>query len=283
MTDQWTRIFEASLQTLIASNDGSYSNDFTATADAIADAAVAYCSERERTTADLSRKVEKSANNIINPKTVQPISGIDVSVFQGNINWKQVVESGQQFAYIKATEGVTYTDPNLIFNLDHAVGLKVGCYHFFRPADDPAEQASWFATMAENVLIRGNLIPVVDIEETGPPGKDQWADVSPTEGQAKLEVFCDAIQRARGVRPMLYCRAEWMEANWPGYVWNGLYWLAGYPDSVPLPGVYPAMPAGWPMANCKLWQYSATGSVSGIKGAVDLDRFLGQDLREIEL
>jgi lysozyme len=182
---------------------------------------------------------------------------------------------------------VTYRDPSFYQNWGAANSfhLRAGVYHFFHPADDPVEQAQWFlGSLPYPLRLKvATLIPVVDIEETGPPGKDEWPRFTPAEGQAALEKFCQAVDAALGVRPMLYCRTEWMEANWPGYVWDGLYWLAQYPPAIPLPGVYPWIPTGWPKNNCKLWQYSSTGSVSGIKGAVDLNRFLGQDLKEITL
>ena len=214
--------------------------------------------------------------------STQPISGIDVSVFQGVIDWKQVAASGQQFAYIKATEGVTYCNrSNLNSNWNSARNfhLKTGCYHFFHPADDPVDQANSFLSELPTNLKGVQLIPVVDIEETGPPGKDEWPRFTPVEGQARLESFCDVIKTAIGARPMLYCRTNWMEANWPGYVWNGPYWLAQYGTSL----ITPRCPAGWNHDNLKLWQYSCTGSVAGIKGAVDLNRFLGADLSEITL
>ena len=190
---------------------------------------------------------------------------------------------GKSFVYLKKTEGETYQDPTFQWNCNHAAGLRVGAYHFFRPADDPLEQVAWFIGENKLGLDNGNLIPVVDIEETGPTGKDQWAQFTAAKGQARVEAFCDALQKSIvGVRPMIYSRKNFIEAHLPGLAWNGLYWMAQYPTDIS-PNSRPDVPKGWAPGNCKLWQYSCTGSVAGIKGAVDLNRFLGADLSEITL
>jgi GH25 family lysozyme M1 (1,4-beta-N-acetylmuramidase) len=81
------------------------------------------------------------------------ISGIDVSHFQGTINWSSVAAAGKQFAFAKATEGVTYVDPTVGTNTAgaRAAGLLVGVYHFAHPdTNTAAAEAQHFLTAAAN-------------------------------------------------------------------------------------------------------------------------------------
>ena len=74
------------------------------------------------------------------------IQGIDVSHYQGSINWTSVKNSGKTFAFCKATEGTTYTDPTFATNWAAMknVGLIRGAYHFGHPGSDPISQANRF-------------------------------------------------------------------------------------------------------------------------------------------
>ena len=78
--------------------------------------------------------------------TAQTLAGIDVSSYQGGVDWKSVAASGQQFAFTKATEGVTYTDDQLAANWAgiNAAGMTRGAYHFGHPSIDAVAQANYF-------------------------------------------------------------------------------------------------------------------------------------------
>jgi len=67
--------------------------------------------------------------------------GIDVSKWQGNIEWNEVIKDGVKHAFIKMTEGGTDTDPQFVINWNAAkkVGIKVGAYHYFRDASSTLE------------------------------------------------------------------------------------------------------------------------------------------------
>ena len=287
---QWTRVFEATLQTLISkryrrpwSQDGLVKR-----AADYADRAVRAASERERTATPErpAATPERPASGGVIPSAAH---GIDVSQYQGSIDWSAVWN--RDFAYIKATEGITYQDGNFLSNWINAktAGLKVGGYHFFHPGDDPAKQAENFLSRLREVKCgAGDLIPAVDVEETR-----LTATVGVGAGLACLERFLLAISRCGS--PILYTN----EAFANQYLRKldttlvSAFWLAKWipPGTVPIVGggvtlestSPPVMPLGWPASKLKLWQYSASGSVPGIAGLVDLDLFLGPDLSEITL
>lgn len=96
--------------------------------------------------------------------------GIDVSRYQGNIDWAKVKASGMTFVFIKATEGQTYTDPNYQKNVIGALaaGLMVGTYHFFRATstDGAKAEAAHYANTLNKVggAKALQLPPVMDYE-----------------------------------------------------------------------------------------------------------------------
>ncbi|MBL0015595.1 MAG: hypothetical protein IPP17_03940 [Bacteroidetes bacterium] len=94
------------------------------------------------------------------------IRGIDVSRYQGKIEWAKVKQAGIRFAFIKATEGTDYVDPYFAVNWDEAKdkGIARGAYHFFRPAQDGKAQAEHFLKQVK--WTKGDLPPVLDLEVT---------------------------------------------------------------------------------------------------------------------
>src|SRR5689334_1580650 len=89
------------------------------------------------------------------------VQGIDVSHYQGVIDWNQVAEAGTAFVFIKATEGTSYVDPQFQDNWSgaKAAGLLRGAYHFFQPGEDPQQQAEYFLSVVQTVP--GDLPPVL--------------------------------------------------------------------------------------------------------------------------
>jgi lysozyme len=184
--------------------------------------------------------------------------GIDVSKDQGTIDWQAVAQAGIVFAFVKATDGETYVDPQFSTNWDGAAaaGLLRGAYHFFRAEDSPQSQVDLFW---KTVGGTGELGLVVDVEET--------MGVSNATLIANLTQFLDLLQQASGRQPMLY--------TYPTF-WNGLgtaafgsypLWVAEYEVAAP------KLPSGW--STWKFWQSSQSGTVSGVTGSVDLDVFNG--------
>ena len=95
--------------------------------------------------------------------------GIDASHHQGAIDWEAVTNSDISFAYLKATEGTSYTDPTFAQHRAAAldVGMRVGGYHYFQLCSPGPEQAAHFASVLGD-LSAGNLLPAaVDLELAG--------------------------------------------------------------------------------------------------------------------
>ena len=127
------------------------------------------------------------------------LPGIDVSHWQGTIDWQRVAEKGKRFAFLKATDGHDLLDPTFFANRAgaRANGLPVGAYHFARPdpsKGDAVEEARWFVSQADPRP--GNLLPVLDLETSR--GLDQQ-DVTLWARRWTAEV-----RRLTGVTPLVY-------------------------------------------------------------------------------
>ncbi|HSF38641.1 MAG TPA: GH25 family lysozyme [Thermoanaerobaculia bacterium] len=197
------------------------------------------------------------------------VPGIDVSHYQGTVDWQQVAGAGMAYAFVKATQGVSTVDSQFAVNWPgvQAAGLLRGAYHFYQPGDDPQQQAENFLSVVQ--LEPGDLLPVLDIETLG----SQTA----SEIVQGIETWLGTVQAAIGRAPIVYTA--------PGF-WNGLgtqqfgtypLWVAEYGVSIP------KLPAGW--TSWTFWQYSESGSVAGVSGSVDLDVFQGspEALRQLTL
>ncbi len=101
-----------------------------------------------------------------------PIKGVDVSAFQGEIEWKKLQEQGLKFAFIKATEGSTFVDKYFKNNWKSAENttLRVGAYHFFSYDSEGITQAQNFIKTVQ--IDKKSLPPVIDVEFYGDKGKN---------------------------------------------------------------------------------------------------------------
>lgn len=188
------------------------------------------------------------------------MQGIDVSHYQGNINWSQVKQAGIDFAFIKATEGIGYIDPKFQQNWLAAqqAGIQTGAYHFFRPTEDPQLQAKNFiASIKAADYKQTNLPLVLDVEIAG--------GVSAQDLQQNIGDLLAAIQQALQTTPMIYTDPSFWNTS-IGIALNEYpLWIA---DWTQRPA--PTLPNGW--SDWEYWQYSQSGTVAGITGPVDLNR-----------
>jgi GH25 family lysozyme M1 (1,4-beta-N-acetylmuramidase) len=197
------------------------------------------------------------------------IEGIDVSQFQGaSIGWSAVKTSGRQFAYARALDGIGTHDTRFVENYQgiKAAGMKAGAYHFFRGWADPVTQARVFIDKLQAAgYAPGDLLPVIDAEADPDPTQA----VSPATYIANLRTMEAIIEDAIGTPPMIYTGPYFWAVTLgnPGGFSNNPLWIANYGNACP------EVPNSWP--NWTMWQYSQTGSVSGVGTAVDLDRFNG--------
>ena len=191
------------------------------------------------------------------------MSGIDVSHFQQDIDWKQVRRVGVAFAFIKASEGSAVADPMFARNWSNSKAARIlrGAYHFFRPQVDPLAQAQFFLRRLKSDP--GELPPVLDVEVlTGP--------TVPEQALADARKWMDAVTAEVGRKAILYTgSAFWRNTlkNSTAFADHPL-WVAHYTS-----GPNPVVPTAWP--KWTFWQFSQQGKVAGVTGNVDLDIFNG--------
>lgn len=195
------------------------------------------------------------------------IPGIDVSHWNGNINWKLVRGDGFRFAFIKATEGGTYEDDTFPPNWKGAksVGILRGAYHFFHPNVDAKKQADSFISYVKQANDLGELPPVLDLEVRD--GQPNRVIIS------RSKVWLDRVEAGLGKRPLIYSSPGFLQYQFselgggpPAWAKDYDLWIANYEPT-------PWLPPGWP--RWKFWQHSKKGVVSGIHADVDLNWFNG--------
>ena len=193
--------------------------------------------------------------------------GIDVSHYQGNIDWAQVAHTGKVgYVFIKATEGSNLEDDKYEYNISEARknGLKVGSYHFFRANLSVDDQ---FANMTSKVKREmQDIIPIVDVEHTN--------GVSSAELVARLKEFLQKVTQYYGRKPILYTFVNFYNQHFAG---------AGFNDYPLMIAFYRgAQPELYDGRKYMIWQYSSHGDMPGIRGNVDcsmmMDGFNFNDL-----
>ncbi|MBP2001185.1 lysozyme [Paenibacillus shirakamiensis] len=191
--------------------------------------------------------------------------GIDVSHWQGTIDWTKVKASGKSFVFIKATEGTSYTDPQFVTYVKgaRAAGLLVGAYHFTRaskPADVAAEVAYFLTTLNLIGGVASLDLPAVLDAETKEAG-------TPVNITATIRAWVDEFKRRTGKLPFLYTYPSFIDAYLNASLGDVPLWYAYYSSTVP------ANKAGWNA--WEFMQYSSEGSVNGISGSVDMNEYRG--------
>jgi GH25 family lysozyme M1 (1,4-beta-N-acetylmuramidase) len=205
------------------------------------------------------------------------VPGIDVSKWQGDVDWAAVASTNVRYVIMRATIGDTggtplSVDPRYGEYLAGATanGLVVGAYHraHVGTADgDPEEEADFFVDLAQ--IEAGDVVPVLDIEETH--------GLSVAEMKDWVRTWVMSVYARTGVRPMLYSSPYFWRTNMGDATWFATH---GYPLWIAHWGVdEPDVPAdGWGAHGWTYWQWTSTGTVDGIGTAVDRDRFRGPDL-----
>ncbi|WP_441926243.1 glycoside hydrolase family 25 protein [Paenibacillus sp. 2TAF8] len=192
--------------------------------------------------------------------------GIDVSRYQGNIDWAKVKASGMTFVFIKATEGRTYIDPNFQKNVTGALGagMMVGTYHFFRGTSveiAKAEAAHYANTLNQIGGAKTLQLPPVMDYENNPE------NLSKAQMNTVAKVFLTELQRLTGVKPIIYTGNSFA-ANFDTSLGSYDLWIARY-SNTRVPNDQPA----W--KRWTFWQYTDSGKVNGISGNVDMNEFEG--------
>ena len=140
-----------------------------------------------------------------------PIHGIDVSKFQGDIDWNAVASSGVKFAWIKATEGGDRADARFQANWTGAkrAGVPHGAYHFVYWCRPPMEEMAFFE---QNAPVEDDALPpVLDVEAT-PTSKTCHRHLTQESAAADMRVMLEEMERHYGKRPIIYTTVDFYEA-----------------------------------------------------------------------
>ena len=207
------------------------------------------------------------------------VVGVDVSHYNGPVNWLDVTGSGRSFVFAKATEGPTLTDATYVLNRSGAsgVGLTFGAYHFARPTgvgdagitSSAIAQADRFVNFAHPGA--DDLPPVLDLEKDG--GLSHSALIEWTRA------WLDEVDaRLGGVKPIIYTGLNFWRsqlADTSAFAIAGYkLWYARYTTAP-----NPAAPANnWARLGWTFWQWTSCAHVPGLNGCTDADRFRGVDL-----
>ena len=190
--------------------------------------------------------------------------GIDVSTYQGDINWAQVKADGIDFAFIKASQGRSvsnaslrnFTDSKFAQNIVNANrwGIRVGVYHYLTAwnVTEAMQEAEYFLSVIAPYRFFIDLWAAVDVEDSrSPKDKTLMAQI--------VNTFCSRVE-ADGYKPMVYTNPDWL-TNKLGNVSHWDLWLALWCNKANVPTVdkYP---------NLHVWQWGSE-TVDGIRGKVD--------------
>lgn len=189
--------------------------------------------------------------------------GIDISSFQTDVNWTQVKASGNQFAFIKSSEGISLRDPFFASHWKGATDASLlrAPYHFFHPALDPIAQAKLMISQVPTEKLAIDLPWVLDIE---------WTDgfkVLGSTGATNAMAFLDHIETYTGMTPIIYTSAYFFQAiPSPALFARYPLWIAAYQVKAP------TVPAPW--HTFSFWQYTDHAAIPGV-GRIDSNLFNG--------
>jgi len=195
------------------------------------------------------------------PASFYEIKGVDVSHYQGEIDWDVLSGQGIRFAYIKATEGSTHQDDRFSDNWNGAAGtdLRIGAYHFFSFESPGVSQAENFISCV--TAVENMMPPAVDVE---PYGAWKTPDASRL---AELRSWLQTVESFYGSKPVIYTTADYIgqiRAEFPEYdIW--------------IRSVYGPPSAG---KDWKIWQYSNRTKLKGYSGSekyIDMNVFVGTE------
>ncbi|MDP4107999.1 MAG: glycoside hydrolase family 25 protein, partial [Bacillota bacterium] len=200
------------------------------------------------------------ATGLMQPATSANLQGIDVSHWQGTIDWNQVKNAGVAFAYAKASEGTTYTDPMFSTNLQgaRAAGIPFGAYHYASPSapyspDQAKAEAQYFVNVMKNAGMGdfGDIMPVLDLEQPAATGT-----LTSDEIASWARVFVDTVKSLTNRQVMVYTGDWFVEQynDFGGQLSDIPVWIAAWTR---YGNTQPPAVGGW--TQWTAWQYSDQG------------------------
>lgn len=193
------------------------------------------------------------------PSSSNIYDGIDVSGWQGNIDYSEVASSGIEIVYMKASEGTSFVDPYFNQNYTNAKanGLKVGFYHYLtaRSNSEAVAQANFFVSTISGMIPDCRL--AMDFESFGSLSTEEINEIGLT--------FMQTVESLSGKEMVIYSDTSNASNIFGGGLTNYPLWVAQYEVEEPTPN------GNWD--SWVGWQYTDAGEISGINGYVDRDRF----------
>lgn len=214
---------------------------------------------------DMSAFSQKGGRLYYEDDVYTSVTGIDVSYYQKEIDWEKVKADGVDFAMIRlgyrgSESGRIQMDSRFKENIKGArrAGLDIGVYFFSQAisAEEAIEEARY---VVRHIRGKGVHYPVAFDMEPVNGESDRISGLTAEERTQIADAFCKVIER-NGYTPVVYGNPHWLETRLElGYLTDYDTWLAHYTEQT-----------GYPY-DFRIWQYSHSGKVGGIKGKVDLD------------
>ncbi|WP_228717652.1 lysozyme [Allosaccharopolyspora coralli] len=205
------------------------------------------------------------------------VAGMDVSGWQGDVDWQRAWADGARFTYVKATEGTGYVNPHFAqqYNGSYDVGMTRGAYHYALPdRSSGAEQAHYFVDHGGGWTPDGRTLPgALDIEYN--PYGETCYGLGPAEMSDWLAEFSNTYRDRTGRFPAIYTTTDWWNqctGGNPDFAPNNPLWIARYSEQVD------PLPAGWTYET--IWQFDDEGVFPGDQNVFNgdvaqLGRFAG--------
>lgn len=190
------------------------------------------------------------------------VRGIDVSKYQGTINWTKVAKTKRvSYVYVKATEGTTIQDAYYKNNVRNAraAGLPVGSYHLYSSKTTAYQQFANFKSVVKKS--DQDLIPVLDIEERN----------NKNLNMKSVDKLLELMEKEYGAKPIIYTSERVYLDRFSGKKYKDYqFFIANY--------------RRYPKARIIIWQYTQTGKISGINGYVDFSELVkGKTVDDLRL
>ena len=193
------------------------------------------------------------------------VKGVDVSKYEGTIDWSSVAADGVVYAFVRVSDGLNSPDATFDTNWagSRAAGVIHGAYQYFEPAQDPIQQADMVLSKI-GTFEADDLPPVIDVETTGGLGAAAVA--------AAVKQWIDHVTTAIGRAPIIYTGGPFWDDSVGGAndvtspLWHAQYTSAACPTIAD------------PWKTWAFWQYTENGTVNGIPGAsanTDINRWNG--------
>lgn len=196
------------------------------------------------------------------------VAGMDVSGYQGNVAWSTAYANGARFAYVKATEGTSYTNPYFSqqYNGSYGAGMIRGAYHFAHPdSSSGTTQADYFVAHGGGWSGDGKTLPPALDIEYNPSGATCYG-LSAASMVSWIRACSNEVHAKTRKYPMIYTTYDWWSActgNSSAFASTNPFWIARYSSTPPT-----SLPSGtgyWTM-----WQNADSGTFPG-----DQDKFNG--------